>query len=62
MDPIVSGVLIAVGFFAFMMYIGRGLYTNAGDWDDWVNKNRKKCTNCNIVFFCRSYNDINISL
>jgi hypothetical protein len=34
MDPIVSGVLIAVGFFAFMMYIGRGLYTNAGDWDD----------------------------
>jgi hypothetical protein len=34
MSGIVEGVLIAVGFFVFMIYIGRGIRINAGDWDE----------------------------
>jgi len=31
MDPVTANILIFVGFFVFMMYLGRGIYQDVGD-------------------------------
>jgi hypothetical protein len=31
MDPVTVNILIVVGFFVFIMYLGRGIYSDIGD-------------------------------